>query len=76
VKVGFGSDMLGELHAFQSDEFAVRAEIVGNVEAIPSATCVAAEITGEAGVRGKHSASLPAVCRVFLAKPSSSDARG
>ncbi|MFM0005651.1 amidohydrolase family protein [Paraburkholderia dipogonis] len=52
VKVGFGSDMLGELHAFQSDEFAVRAEIVGNVEAIRSATCVAAEITGEAGVRG------------------------
>ncbi|WP_027798091.1 metal-dependent hydrolase family protein [Paraburkholderia dilworthii] len=52
VKVGFGSDMLGELHAFQSDEFAVRAEVVGNIEAIRSATCVAAEITRETGVRG------------------------
>ncbi|QCP49587.1 amidohydrolase family protein [Trinickia violacea] len=52
VTVGFGSDMLGELHAFQSDEFAVRAEILGNVEAIRSATCVAAEITREAGLRG------------------------
>jgi imidazolonepropionase-like amidohydrolase len=52
VKVGFGSDMLGELHAYQSDEFAVRAEVVGNVEAIRSATCVAADITRETGVRG------------------------
>ncbi|SAK64561.1 amidohydrolase [Caballeronia catudaia] len=52
VKLGFGSDMLGELHACQSDEFAVRAEILGNVEAIRSATCIAAEITRETGVRG------------------------
>ncbi|MDR5798072.1 amidohydrolase family protein [Caballeronia sp. LZ008] len=52
VRVGFGSDMLGDLHPFQSDEFAVRAEVVGNIEAIRSATCVAAEITRETGVRG------------------------
>ncbi|CAM2171869.1 Imidazolonepropionase-like amidohydrolase [Paraburkholderia sacchari] len=53
VKVGFGSDMLGEeLHRFQSDEFAVRAQIVGNVEAIRCATNVAADIIREPGVRG------------------------
>jgi len=52
TKVGFGTDMLGELHPFQSDEFSVRAAIVGNAEAIRSATSVAAEIIGESGLRG------------------------
>jgi len=52
VKTGFGSDMLGELHRHQSDEFTARAEIVGNEEAICSATSVAADIIGEKGVRG------------------------
>ncbi|WP_321801147.1 metal-dependent hydrolase family protein [Caballeronia sp. J97] len=60
VKVGFGSDMLGELHAFQSDEFTVRAEVLGNVEAIRSATCVAAEITREPGLRGTLAAGAVA----------------
>lgn len=52
VKVGFGSDMLGGLHKYQSDEFSVRAKVVGNLEAIRSATSIAAEIICESDVRG------------------------
>lgn len=52
VRTGFGSDMLGELHQHQSDEFLARAKVVGNEAAICSATSVAAEIVGEAGRRG------------------------
>ncbi|VVD71256.1 peptidase M38 [Pandoraea cepalis] len=52
VRTGFGSDMLGELHQHQSDEFLARAKVVGNEAAIRSATSVAAEIVNEPGVRG------------------------
>ncbi|AXF00824.1 hypothetical protein CUJ88_20080 [Paraburkholderia hospita] len=52
VKVGPGSDMLRESQFFRSDEFGDWAEVVSAAEAISSATCVAAEITREEGVRG------------------------
>ncbi len=41
VKMGYGSDLLGESHRHQSEELRVRAEIVGNLEALRSATTVA-----------------------------------
>ena len=53
VSMGFGSDLLGEMHAFQCGEFRIRAEVLGNLEALRSATSVAAEIVnmkGELGV--------------------------
>ncbi|WP_198086543.1 amidohydrolase family protein [Variovorax sp. E3] len=53
VRMGYGSDLLGESHTHQSEELRVRAEIVGNLEALRSATTVAADIlqrTGELGV--------------------------
>ncbi|WP_233887448.1 metal-dependent hydrolase family protein [Paraburkholderia flagellata] len=53
VQMGFGSDLLGEMHAFQTGEFRIRAEVLGNLEALRSATSVAAEIVnmkGELGV--------------------------
>lgn len=53
VPMGFGSDLLGEMHAFQCGEFRIRAEVLGNLEALRSATSVAAEIVnmkGELGV--------------------------
>ncbi|WPB58935.1 amidohydrolase family protein [Xylophilus sp. GOD-11R] len=52
VKMGFGSDLLGESHRHQSAELQVRAEIVGNLESIRSATTVAAEILMRAGQLG------------------------
>lgn len=53
VQMGFGSDLLGEMHAFQTGEFRIRAEVLGNLEALRSATSVAAQIVnmkGELGV--------------------------
>ena len=37
VPMGFGSDLLGEMHTFQSDELRIRAEVLGNLEALRSA---------------------------------------
>ncbi|KAI3589495.1 Prolidase [Cupriavidus sp. U2] len=53
VPMGFGSDLLGEMHQYQSEEFRIRAELLGNAEAVRSATSIAAEILqrdGELGV--------------------------
>jgi len=53
VKMGYGSDLLGEMHQYQSEEFLIRAELLGNAEAVRSATSIAAEILqreGELGV--------------------------
>lgn len=52
VKMGFGSDLLGESHRHQSEELRVRAEIVGNLEALRSATTVASEIVQHSGRLG------------------------
>jgi len=52
VKMAFGSDLLGESHRLQSDEFRIRAGILGNAEAIRSATTIAAEVLRQEGVLG------------------------
>ncbi|HVA35977.1 MAG TPA: amidohydrolase family protein, partial [Candidatus Dormibacteraeota bacterium] len=44
VKMGYGSDLLGELHRLQAHEFVVRSEVLPPVEIIESATTVGAEI--------------------------------
>ena len=65
VQMGFGSDLLGEMHQYQSEEFRIRAELLGNLEAIRSATSIAAAILqrdGELGtVRAGALADLIAV---------------
>ena len=52
VPMGFGSDLLGEMHAFQCDEFQIRAEVLGNLQALRSATTIAAEIVNLPGKLG------------------------
>lgn len=52
MPLGFGSDLLGEMHAFQCDEFRIRAKVVGNLEALRSATTVAADIVDMKGMLG------------------------
>jgi imidazolonepropionase-like amidohydrolase len=52
VPMGFGSDLLGEMHADQSQEFRIRAELIGNLEAIRSATSIAAAILQRDGELG------------------------
>ena len=52
VAMGFGTDLLGETHDFQSEEFAIRAKALSPAEVIRSATRVNAEILGRAGELG------------------------
>lgn len=52
VPMGFGSDLLGEMHQYQSEEFLIRAELLGNAEAVRSATSIAAQILQREGELG------------------------
>ncbi len=44
VELGFGTDLLGSLHNYQSDEFHIRAEVQHPVDILRSATSVNAKI--------------------------------
>jgi imidazolonepropionase-like amidohydrolase len=52
VKMGLGTDLLGDMHAFQSNELEIRARILGNFETIRQATAIGAEIVGMQGRLG------------------------
>lgn len=52
VKIGYGTDLLGEMHADQSLEFSLRAGAMPVSEMLRSATCVNAELMGRAGELG------------------------
>jgi len=53
VRMAFGSDLLGASHRFQGEEFRLRAEVLGNAEAIRSATVHAAALLNEDGKLGR-----------------------
>ena len=44
VKIGFGTDLLGELHQYQSDEFTIRARVQKPVDILRSATSINAAL--------------------------------
>lgn len=53
TKIGHGSDLLGEMHAYQSLEFSLKGEVLSPHEVITAATLTNAELfnlTGEIGV--------------------------
>ena len=52
VRLGFGTDLLGETHDDQSMEFLIRAEVQPAHEVIASATRINAEILGQSGELG------------------------
>jgi len=52
VKVGFGSDLLGQLHAEQSREFLFRREVHAPIEIVRQATLIGAEIVRMEGKLG------------------------
>ncbi len=52
VKMALGTDLLGDMHEFQSDELRIRAEILGNLEVLRQATTIGAEVVGMAGKLG------------------------
>ncbi|SAL09694.1 amidohydrolase [Caballeronia peredens] len=69
VPMGFGSDLLGEMHEFQSGEFRIRADVLGNLEALRSATSIAAEIVGMKGKLGTITAGATADVLVVDGNP-------
>jgi imidazolonepropionase-like amidohydrolase len=52
VPMGFGTDLLGETHAHQNEEFAIRSRVLPPLEILRSATLVNAEILGRTGELG------------------------
>ena len=52
VKIGYGTDLLGEMHADQALEFTLRAPAMPAAEILRSATSVNAELIGQAGKLG------------------------
>lgn len=53
VRMGFGTDLLGEAQRLQSDEFRIRAQVLSPAEVIASATLVGAEVLGMTGKLGR-----------------------
>ncbi len=52
VKIGFGTDLLGETHPAQSKEFILRAAVLSNLEVLQSATVTNAELLRKPGELG------------------------
>lgn len=52
VKIGFGTDLLGAMHAHQLTEFEIRAEVLSPAEVLRSATSVNANLFNREGVLG------------------------
>ena len=52
VKIGYGTDLLGPMHRYQSREFVIRAEAMSPFEIIRSATVVNAELLNRPGEFG------------------------
>ncbi len=52
VRIGFGTDLLGEMHVDESLEFTLRAPAMPAAEILRSATYVNAELMGQAGTLG------------------------
>jgi imidazolonepropionase-like amidohydrolase len=52
VKIGFGTDLLGVLHPYQSMEFTIRREFASAVDVLRSATSVNATLLGRDGELG------------------------
>jgi imidazolonepropionase-like amidohydrolase len=52
VKIGYGTDLLGPMHQYQSREFVIRAEAMQPWEVIRSATTINAELLNQVGELG------------------------
>ena len=52
VKIGYGTDLLGPMHRYQSREFVIRAEVMAPFDIIRSATIVNAGLVNRAGELG------------------------
>jgi len=71
VKIGFGSDLLGQLQNDHCREFVIRSEVMSPSEIIRSATLVNAEIVGQKGLLGEIVAGAFADLLVVDGDPTS-----
>ena len=53
VKLAFGTDLLGDMHRRQLDEFKIRGEIIPPIDVLRSATCYAADLLQQTGKLGE-----------------------
>lgn len=53
VRMGYGSDLLGETHYMQADELVLRGRVLGNAKVIQQATLIGAEILNQQGLLGE-----------------------
>ena len=53
VKMAYGTDLLGQMHRRQLDEFSIRGAIIPAIEVLRAATCNAADLLGLAGQLGE-----------------------
>lgn len=52
VKMGFGTDLVGEMHTRQADEFELRSRVLPPIDILRSACAVNAELIGQEGRLG------------------------
>jgi len=52
VKMGYGTDLLGECHQYQSEEFTIRAQVLPALEILQAATTTNAALLNQAGRLG------------------------
>ena len=53
VKMAYGTDLLGQMHRRQLDEFAIRGEIIPALDILQAATCNGADLLGQTGELGE-----------------------
>ncbi|MBV8355146.1 MAG: amidohydrolase family protein, partial [Candidatus Eremiobacteraeota bacterium] len=69
VKLGFGTDLLGPMHAWESREFGLRAQVEKPVDVLRSATSINAEILQQTGRLGTIAAGAKADVLVVDGNP-------
>jgi imidazolonepropionase-like amidohydrolase len=69
VKMGFGTDLMGEMIVAQSKEFRLRAEVLKPMDILKSATSVNADILGQTGKLGRIAAGACADLLVVDGNP-------
>jgi imidazolonepropionase-like amidohydrolase len=69
VRLGLGTDLLGDLHRFQSHEFGLRAKVQDPIDVLRSATSINAELVQRAGKLGTIAAGAIADLLVVDGNP-------
>ena len=69
VKMAYGTDLLGQMHRRQLNEFSIRGQIIPPIDALRAATCNAADLLGRAGEIGEIKAGALADLLVLDGDP-------